>query len=185
MPLDGVDFCFQIVVVFDRYFHLRHWVGVKTCVFRALCDLQDSSQVLGWGADRGRGPILSPVLSWGLFILPSLSVLLGCWLDEDTPIIVTSVGGFPLGSEGPQRSILFPQRATTPSLLSSLWLHLIPGSLSFCEEEKCPLTLIHFLGMRRGVLRTSTFRHVAVWVSQTCFVLCGCPLLELCVSFSL
>ena len=55
-----------------------------------------------------------------LLTLPSLSVLLGCWLDDVTPAIpFILVGGFPLGCKGPQRSLTFPLMGT-PSPIPSL-----------------------------------------------------------------
>ena len=135
-------------------------MGVKSCVFWALC-IPPGSQVL----DRCRGGVLSSALF-------SLSALLGCWLDEVTPeIAFVLVGGFPLGWEGPQGSLMFQWRRLLPHFSLSETIHS-PGSQSFGEGVKFSLTLFHLLQGRLQPLYPPTYGSVGlsdvfcvVWMS--------------------
>ena len=110
----------------------------------------------------------------GLLALPSLSALLGCWLDEVTPAIAfTLIGGFLLGCKGPQRSLMFPLRGA-PSPLSSLSeaAHS-PGSQPFGEGVKFCLTLFHLLWGELQSLHSPTYGCMVVsdifcvaWMSE-------------------
>ena len=104
------------------------------------------------------------LLSWGVGLMRS-----------PPAIDFIPVEGCPLGCEGPQRSFMFPRMGILfpiPSLLEAM---CSPRWQTFGEEAK--FSLIPSTSSKGGS-GLSTLWSMAVWVSQTSFVLCGCPLLE-------
>ena len=145
---------------------------------QVLCILSPlhSAEILGDGAKHwvGGGSVLSsPACFWGLFTLPLVSAVLGCWLDEVTPVIashlsrrlspnlrgISGIYGFPIDPmKGHPLPSSFPLtgHAQSPnhSLLGREWSFLLPHSMS-----------------SEWASSTSTFQGVAAWVSQMSFVL--------------
>ena len=109
--------------------------------------------------------------SWGLLALPLLSALLGCWLDEVTPMITSQLS-----------------RGLSPSLRGTSGIYDFPAKR--CPFRPSAQSLnCSLLGQERSFLlpsstsseggsSTSAFQRAAAWVSQTSSVLSGCPLLE-------
>ena len=93
----------------------------------------------------GEGGFLMHALT-GLFALTFLSALLGCWIDEVTPVIAfTLVGDFPLSCEGPGGSLTFPLMGPSFPLPSLSEAAHSPKSQSFEEGAKFSLTSFHLL----------------------------------------
>ena len=123
-------------------------------------------------ARRGQGLFLSCAWSW----VGSLSALQGCsvWWIHPHNCLSSLLWSFPMGFGATQRVKAFLWR-TAPSPLSSqshIQSHAL-GHYHWDKERRSPYLLP--LPLRRS--STSTFRHMAVWVSQTYIVLCECPLL--------
>ena len=130
----------------------------------------------GWAGapGRGEGRFLLHARSHGCFHSPAAVCSPGVWVwwRHSRNSLASSVFSFPTCCEGTWREKVFLRRAASFSLFSES--HLWSCALDHCHGGRGDaLTSFHFLP---GGSSTSTFRCVAVWVSQTCFVLCECPL---------
>ena len=124
----------------------------------------------------GMGHFLLCAQSWGF----SHSALTVCFLgllglvNMPHDCLASSMWSFPMCKEATWRVKVFPQR-TAPSPLSAQ-SHVWSLALGCCHWRKERGSPVFFPLPPRGS-SSSTFRHMAAWVSQMSIVLCECPLL--------
>ena len=138
----SMDLCFLNVVVFDRHFHLLPLGGVKSFIFIFPRSAPRCWSGVPGGGSGGREFSFSYMIL-GASLSALLSAFLGC-CDGGTPVIASHLCvRLSPSCEGPQRAMVFLQRAT-PSPLSS---QSHAQSLGHCpwQEGKLSLTLFHFL----------------------------------------